>query len=197
IEPPKNSYYFVKPLDTTPDKPSCVTIEFKCGVPVALNGKKIDILKLIETLNRVGASHGVGRTDVIEDRVVGIKSREIYEAPAAWILYTAHRELESVVLDRETIFYKEFVSQKYSHLIYQGLWFTPLRIALDAFINETQKTVTGVIRLNLYKGNITPVTRESSNALYKKAFATYGAGDKFDRTLAEGFIKLWGMPYHK
>jgi len=196
-EPPQNSYYFVKPLNKTLNKEVYVEIDFDCGVPVKLNGKTFEPVNLIEKLNKIGAAAGVGRSDCIEDRVVGIKSREIYEAPAAWILYTAHKELEAVTLDKETIAFKEIVGQKYSQLVYQGLWFTGLRQAFDAFIDETQKYVTGKIVLKLYKGNIIVAKRISKNSLYKKAFATYGEGDKFDRTMAEGFIKILAMPYQR
>ncbi len=196
-EPPQNSYYFVKPLNKTLNKEVYVEIDFDCGVPVKLNGKTLEPVSLIEKLNKIGAAAGVGRSDCIEDRVVGIKSREIYEAPAAWILYTAHKELEAVTLDKETIAFKEIVGQKYSQLVYQGLWFTGLRQAFDAFIDETQKYVTGKIVLKLYKGNIIVAKRISKNSLYKKAFATYGEGDKFDRTMAEGFIKILAMPYQR
>lgn len=196
-EPPQNSYYFVKPLNKTLNKEVYVEIDFDCGAPVKLNGKTLEPVSLIEKLNKIGAAAGVGRSDCIEDRVVGIKSREIYEAPAAWILYTAHKELEALTLDKETIAFKEIVGQKYSHLVYQGLWFTGLRQAFDAFIDETQKYVTGKIVLKLYKGNIIVAKRISKNSLYKKAFATYGEGDKFDRTMAEGFIKILAMPYQR
>jgi len=196
-EPPQNSYYFVKPLNKTLNKEVYVEIDFDCGVPVKLNGKTFEPVNLIEKLNKIGAAAGVGRSDCIEDRVVGIKSREIYEAPAAWILYTAHKELEAVTLDKETIAFKEIVGQKYSQLVYQGLWFTGLRQAFDAFIDETQKYVTGKIVLKLYKGNIIVAKRISKNSLYKKAFATYGEGDKFDRTMAEGFIKILAMQYQR
>jgi argininosuccinate synthase len=196
-EPPQNSYYFVKPLNKTLNKEVYVEIDFDCGVPVKLNGKTLEPVSLIEKLNKIGAAAGVGRSDCIEDRVVGIKSREIYEAPAAWILYTAHKELEALTLDKETIAFKEIVGQKYSQLVYQGLWFTGLRQAFDAFIDETQKYVTGKIILKLYKGNIIVAKRISKNSLYKKAFATYGEGDKFDRTMAEGFIKILAMPYQR
>ncbi|MDP2924271.1 MAG: argininosuccinate synthase [Candidatus Omnitrophota bacterium] len=194
-EPPANSYYFVKSPQAAPHKEVFVEITFKEGVPVAVNGKAIDLVNIINKLNVIGGACGIGRTDAIEDRVIGIKSREIYEAPAAWILYAAHKELEALTLDRETLFFKELVALKYAQLVYQGLWFTKLKKSIDAFVNETQKNVTGTIGLKLYKGNILIAERSSSNSLYKKEFATYGECDKFDRTLAEGFIKLWGMPY--
>lgn len=196
-EPPENSYYFVRPLSKVPSKEVYVDITFNKGVPVAINGKKKTVVALIEYLNRLGAAYGIGRTDVIEDRVVGIKSREIYEPPAAWLLYTAHKELEQVTLDRETLFFKEGIALKYAQLVYQGLWFTELKQALDAFIEHTQDRVTGTIGLKLYKGTMSMVKRSSPYALYQKAMATYGEGDQFDRSLAEGFIKLWGLPYKR
>jgi argininosuccinate synthase len=196
-EPPENSYYFVKSPKKAIDKEVYLEIAFKRGVPVSLNGKAMNFVALIEKLNLIGGSCGIGRTDCLEDRVIGIKSREIYEAPAAWILYTAHKELEALTLDRETIFFKEIASLKYSQVIYQGLWFTQLKQAFDAFITCTQKCVNGKIGLKLYKGNILITERSSLNSRYKKEFATYGEGDKFDRTQAEGFIKLWAMPHIK
>ena len=197
VEPPKNSYISLKPLKEIENKEIYLEIEFSKGVPLKLNGKKMDLVSLIERLNLAGTRAGVGRTDLIEDRVVGIKSREIYEAPAAWILYTAHKELENLTLNRETIFFKELISLRYAQLVYQGLWFSRLRKSLDATVDETQNCVTGIIGLRLYKGNITVIKRSSPNSLYKKELATYGKEDKFDKTLAEGFIKLWGMPYRE
>jgi argininosuccinate synthase len=193
--PPKNSYYFVKSPLEAQNKEVYIEIGFEEGVPIRLNGKRMGLVALIDELNEIGAQCGIGRTDVIEDRVIGIKSREIYEAPAAWILYTAHKELESLTLDRETLFFKELISLKYSQLVYQGLCFTKLKESLDTLVESTQKHVTGTVGLVLYKGNVVIAKRCSPNSLYKKEFATYGEGDKFDRTLAEGFIKLWGMPY--
>ncbi|RKY38649.1 MAG: argininosuccinate synthase [Candidatus Omnitrophota bacterium] len=195
--PPPDSYLLMKPLKKVKNKEKYVEIGFRKGMPFSLNGKEMDLVSLIEKLNLIGGECGVGRTDLIEDRVVGIKSREIYEAPAAWILYTAHKELESLTLDRETIFFKELISLKYAQLVYQGLWFTELRSYLDAFIERTQKRVSGKIGLRLYKGNITVVKRSSPNSLYKRELATYGDKDLFDRSFAKGFIKLWSMPYIK
>ncbi len=194
-EPPLNSYYFIKRAEEAEKAPLEIEIAFKEGTPLALNGKSLDLVALIERLNLLGAKSGIGRTDLIEDRMVGIKSREIYEAPAAWILITSHKELESLTLDRETIYFKELVALKYSQLIYQGLWFSHLKGSLDAFINTLQKRVSGRIGLKLYKGNIFITKRESPFALYKKELSTYGRGDKFDRRLAEGFIKLFGMSF--
>jgi argininosuccinate synthase len=148
-------------------------------------------------LNEIGGLHGVGRADLVENRLVGIKSREIYEAPAATILHTAHKELESVVLDRELAHFKELIALKYSELVYYGLWYSPLKEALDGFVNSTQKYVTGTIKLKLSKGTCVAVARKSPHALYKKELATYGKEDKFKQKLAEGFIKIWGLPYQR
>lgn len=193
--PPPNSYVFIKPLEEASNREIAVEITFERGVPTKINGQQMDLVEIIERLNRIGAASGVGRTDLIEDRVVGIKSREVYEAPAAWILYTAHRELENLTLDRETLLFKEHVASKYAQLVYQGLWFTSLRKSLDAFVEETQRVVTGTVGLKLYKGNIMVVKRSSPYALYKKELATYGDEDMFDGKSAQGFIKLWGLPY--
>ncbi len=192
---PDNSYVSIKPPHKVRNKEVTVTIKFLKGIPVGLNGKRLGFVELIERLNTIGASCGIGRTDLVEDRLVGIKSREVYEAPAAWILYTAHRELESLTLDRETIFFKEIVALKYAQVVYQGLWFSSLKKALDAFVEESQRTVTGEVTLGLFKGNITVKKRKSSVSLYKKELATYGKEDKFERSLAEGFIRLFGLPY--
>ena len=190
-----NSYVFVKPLEKSLNKAVYVDIEFIKGVPCKINGKKMDLAGVIEELNKLGAQCGVGRTDLIEDRVVGIKSREVYEAPAAWILYTAHKEIENLTLDKETIALKEFISSKYAQLVYQGLWFSEPKKFLDAFIEKTQHKVSGVVGVKLYKGNIVIVKRSSPNALYNKGLATYGSDDKFDRRMSEGFIELFGLPY--
>mgnify|MGYP000495216352 CR=1 FL=1 len=192
---PDNSYVSIKPPHKARSKEVTVTIKFLKGVPVGLNGKRLGFVELIERLNTIGASCGIGRTDLVEDRLVGIKSREVYEAPAAWILYTAHRELESLTLDRETIFFKEIVALKYAQTVYQGLWFSSLKKALDAFVEESQRTVTGEVTLGLFKGNIIVKKRKSLVSLYKKELATYGKEDKFERSLAEGFIRLFGLPY--
>ncbi|MBN2483624.1 MAG: argininosuccinate synthase [Candidatus Omnitrophica bacterium] len=195
--PREDAYLFTKSAKKAPNKPQVVRIGFKKGVPVTLNGNKKDLLTMIEALNRIGGTHGVGRTDMVEDRTVGIKSREIYEAPAAWILLAAHRELEQLVLDKDLIAFKELVSLRYSHLAYAGLWFSHLKQSLDAFIERTQKKVTGEVALELYKGNITVAGRKSPYALYKKELATYGAKDMFNRADAKGFINIFAMPYIK
>lgn len=196
-EPPKDAYKMSVDPEKAPNKPAYLEIEFKNGIPAGINNKKYGAIELITRLNDIGGRNGIGRTDLVENRLVGIKSREIYEAPAAWILYAAHKDLESLVMDRELLHFKETVSLKYAELIYYGLWFTPLKKALDGFINETQKNVTGVAKVKLLKGVASVVGRKSPYSLYKKEMATYEAGDKFDRTLAKGFINIWGMPYKK
>jgi len=196
-EPPEDAYQMTVGIDKAPAKPAYVEIEFEKGAPVKLDGKKYDPVSLVLKLNEIGGRNGVGRTDLVENRLVGIKSREIYEAPGAWILYYSHKDLESLVLDRELLHFKENIALKYADLIYYGLWFTPLKGALDAFINETQKHVTGIVRVKLLKGVASVVSRKSPYSLYRKEMATYDKGDKFDRSIAEGFIKVWGMPYRK
>jgi argininosuccinate synthase len=194
-EPPPHSYIDCLPPKRAQDKEIYIELAFERGIPKKLNNKNLDLVQLIEKLNTIGALCGIGRTDLIEDRMVGIKSREVYEAPAAWILYSAHKELEHLTLDRETLFLKEQLALKYAQLIYQGLWFSQIKTSLDHFIEATQKSVSGSVGLKVYKGNITVVKRAAKRSLYKKELATYGKGDKFNRKLAEGFIKLWGMPY--
>ena len=196
-EPPEDAYMITKAPAQQPFHEKYIEISFEKGVPVKLNGEKTALKDLIPALNEIGGLHGVGRVDMVENRLVGIKSREIYEAPAGAILHTAHKDLESVVLDRELMHFKEMVSQKYAELVYYGLWYSPLKEALDAFVESTQSPVTGVIRLKLFKGTCVVVGRKSANSLYKKELSTYGKHDKFNQQLAEGFIKLWGMPYKR
>lgn len=196
-EPPEDAYIITKSPTGTSSYPKYLEIYFKKGVPKKIDGKSYKLKTLITHLNEIGGIYGVGRSDLIENRLVGIKSREIYEAPAATILYTAHKELESLVLDRELMHFKEIIALKYSELVYYGLWYSPLKEALDSFLNSTQKFVTGTIRLKLFKGSCTCLTRKSPYALYKKELATYGKEDKFNQKLAEGFIKIWGMPYFR
>jgi len=196
-EPPADTYITTKRPEKAPSKAGYVTVEFAKGVPVSLNKKKYDPVKLIAKLNQIGGLHGVGRVDMIEDRLVGIKSREVYEAPASTILYAAHTSLEELVLDRETRRYLKGISERYSEMIYYGLWFTPLKEALDAFIDKTQERVTGEVKLKLFKGSVTATSRKSPHSRYKVELATYGKGDVFDQSLAKGFIDLWAMPYKK
>ncbi|MBI3990739.1 MAG: argininosuccinate synthase [Candidatus Omnitrophica bacterium] len=196
-EPPEDAYLITKSQNQITTYPKYIDIYFERGMPKRIDGKLYKLKNLINHLNEVGGLHGVGRADLVENRLVGIKSREIYEAPAATILHIAHKELESLVLDRELAHFKEIVSLKYSELVYYGLWYSSLKEALDSFVNSTQKHVTGSIKLKLSKGSCVPVARKSSNSLYKKELSTYGKEDKFDQKLAEGFIKLWGMPYKR
>jgi len=197
VEPPKETYISIARPEDAPQKPGYVTISFRKGMPYAVNGKKYKPVELVQKLNKLGSIHGIGRVDVIEDRLVGIKSREIYEAPASTILYTAHTSLEELVLDREVRKYKKIVSERYAQLIYNGFWFTPLKEAIDSFIDKTQENVTGEVKLKLYKGNVIIAGRKSPKSRYKEKLATYSEGDIFDQSLAKGFIDLWAMPYRK
>ncbi len=194
VEPPADAYQRTVAPENAPDTPTYVTIEFKVGVPVALNGKKMSGAELIDRLNEIAGANGVGRLDLVENRLVGIKSREIYEAPAAVTLHFAHRELERLTLDKEVAHYKAKVAHDYANLIYNGLWFSPLRIALDAFVNETQKTVNGLVKVKLFKGSVDVAGRTSPNSLYDIKLATYTKDDQFDHKASEGFIKIFSLP---
>ena len=193
--PDEDIYQVTKGVNKAGAEPVYVTIEFKEGVPVRLNGKAMGGPALILKLAKIAGDEGVGRSDLIENRLVGIKSREIYEAPAGWALYTAHKALEGLVLDRELLHFKEIVALKYAELVYYGLWYTPLREALDSFVDKTQKYVNGTVKMKFHRGNCAAVGRKSPNSLYRKELATYGKGDKFDQSLAKGFIEFWGLPY--
>jgi argininosuccinate synthase len=193
-EAPEAAFDWTNPIESTPDAAEYIEIEFEQGVPVALNGEKLPLVQLIETLNQLGGKHGVGRIDHIENRLVGIKSREVYENPAALILINAHKELEFLTLPREVTQFKTQVEQQMAKIIYEGLWYSPLKAALDAFIDETQKVVSGTIRVKLHKGSHTVVGRKSVHSLYSEELATYSKGDAFDHNAAVGFIKIWGLP---
>ena len=193
VAPPADAYQITTAPEKAPDEPTVVDIDFVEGVPVALDGQMMEGLDLIVKLNELGAKNGVGRLDMIENRVVGIKSREIYEAPAATILHFAHRELERLTLEKSVFQYKKNISQDYANIIYNGTWFSPMREALDAFVNETQKPVTGMVRIKLYKGSMSLLGRTSPNSLYNEALATYTEADTFDHKSAEGFIKIYGL----
>jgi len=195
-EPPEDAYQMTKKTAKA-KKPRYVEIQFDSGVPIELDGAYMEPVELIETLNKLGGEFGIGRSDMVENRLVGIKSREVYEAPAATILVSAHRDLEAMTLDRELTHFKDGVSLKYAELIYYGLWYTPLKKALDKFIDETQRAVTGAVRVRLEPGRCFTVGRKSRFSLYKEALATYTAKDKFDQKLAKGFIEIWGMPYKR
>ncbi|HBG16844.1 MAG TPA: argininosuccinate synthase [Firmicutes bacterium] len=180
--------------EKAPDTPDYLEIRFEKGIPMAINGQAYDPVSLIEHLNALGGKHGIGRIDIVENRLVGMKSRGVYETPGGTILYIAHQELEALTLERDTMHYKEMLSKKYADLVYNGLWFSPLKKALDAFINETQERVTGVVKLKLWKGHCLPVGRKSPYSLYREDFATFEADQVYNQKDAEGFIKLFGLP---
>ncbi len=194
-EPPEDAYVMTRSLDRVPTKPRYLIIEFEKGVPVKIDGKRKPLVALIESLNEIAGSYGVGRFDQIENRLVGIKSREVYEAPAAHVLLKAHEELEGLVMDREFLHYKKVLTEKYAELVYFGLWFSPLKEALDQFFKSNQARVTGKIRIKLDRGHAICVGRQSPYSLYHEKLATYSAEDTFDREAAEGFMKIWGLPY--
>lgn len=192
---PKDDVYMVTmPPEQAPDKATYVEIDFEKGIPVAVDGEKLDAVTLLEKLNAIGAANGVGITDITENRLVGMKSRGIYETPGGAILYYAHRELEYLCLDRATFHYKEQVAIRYAELVYDGMWYSPLKEALDAFVNSTQETVTGKVRLKLYKGNIMSAGARSPYSLYHEGFVTFGRDEVYNQKDAEGFINLFGLP---
>jgi len=200
VEPPQDAYQRTVAPEDAPNKATYVSIKFKEGVPTGLNEKKMDGVSLIEELNKIAGANGIGRIDLVENRLVGIKSREVYEAPAAVTLHFAHSELERLTLDKEVFHYKSKLSDDYATLIYNGLWFSPLKKAMDGFINETQKNVTGLVKVRMYKGNLTVGGRTSRYSLYDTQLATYTVDDTFDHSAAEGFIKIYGLPlktFHK
>ncbi len=180
--------------EKAPDQAEYVTIDFEQGNPVAVNGEKLSPLQIVEKLNELGGKHGVGIDDIVENRLVGMKSRGVYETPGGTILYAAHKELEYLCLDRQTMHYKELIASKYAELVYDGCWFTPLREALAAFVDETQKTVTGTVKLKLYKGKATPAGAKSPYSLYSEEFATFEEDEVYNHKDAEGFINLFGLP---
>jgi argininosuccinate synthase len=192
-EPTEDVFALTTSPEDAPDEPQYVEIGFQEGLPTTLEGEELPLADLISELGDVAGANGVGRIDMLEDRLVGIKSREIYEAPAALAIIAAHRDLETLTLTRDVLRFKTAVEQRYAELTYEGLWFTPLKSALDAFVAETQKTVTGTVRLKLYKGNSTVVGRKSPNALYSEDLATYDPNSTFDEAAAAGFIALWGL----
>jgi len=197
VEPPEDIFYMTVDPKKAPAKPGYVEIEFFKGIPVGVNGRKMKPLALVMKLNEIAGKHGVGRVDMIENRLVGIKSRELYENPAGTVLHLAIREVESLVLDRDSLRFKELLSQKYAELTYNGLWWTPLKSQMDAFFNAYHKNTTGTARIRLYKGQAMAVGRKSPYSRYSEKLATYGKGDTFDQSLAEGFIKLWTVPFQR
>ncbi len=193
-EPPEEIYEMTKAIADTPNEPEYLEIGFQNGLPTTINGTAKNPVELIEQLNKIVGNHGIGRIDMIENRLVGIKSREIYESPAMVVLINAHRDLESLTLTADVSQYKRGIEETYTKLVYNGLWYSPLKAALDAFIQQTQERVSGVVRLKLFKGNAIIVGRWSDNTLYTPDLATYGAEDQFDHKAAEGFIYVWGLP---
>lgn len=192
--PPEVAYDLTVSLEDAPDTPDIVEITFDAGIPISLNGENMSLANLILTLNEIAGKHGIGRIDHIENRLVGIKSREVYECPAAVTLITAHKELEDLTFVREVAHFKPIIEQKISETIYNGLWFSPLTEALVAFLKSTQKFVNGTIRVKLFKGHAIVEGRKSPNSLYDENLATYTSSDTFDQDAAVGFIKLWGLP---
>ncbi len=194
VEPPEEIYMLTKAPEECPDAPAYVEVAFEAGVPTKVNGVAMPLTELINSLDTIAGAHGVGRIDMLENRLVGIKSREIYEAPAATLLHVAHRELEAIVIPKDLERLKHDMGRTYADLVYNGLWFTPAREAIDAFVAKVQERVNGVTRLKLYRGDCRVVGRKSPNALYETSLATYDEGDQFDHSAAEGFIKIWGLP---
>lgn len=194
IEPPEEVYKWTVNQEKVPDKPTYLEICFEKGIPQSINGEKLSLVELIATLNSIGGENGVGRVDMVENRLVGIKSREIYECPGATILIKAYQALESLISPRELSHFKQIISQKYAELTYYGLWYSPLKKALDGFVKVIQEKVTGTIKVKLFKGNCIVVGRKSKNSLYDFNLATYDQGDTFNQDFAKGFIELWGLP---
>jgi argininosuccinate synthase len=194
VEPPEEVFGWTRSPQDAPDEPLYVRLEFERGSPVALDGVRLPPDRLIERLNRLAGEHGVGRIDHLESRVVGIKSREVYECPAALVLVRAHQALEAMVLPRDVLDFKRSVEHRYASLIYDGLWFAPLREALDAFVDSTQQRVSGEVSMKLYKGAAAVAGRRSPHSLYRHELATYATGDRFRPEMAEGFIYVWGLP---
>ena len=191
--PPDDAYEWTVTPEKAPDKPEIVTITFEAGVPVAVNGKTMAPLTLIEEVNKIAGRNGVGRIDHIEDRIVGLKSREVYECPAATVILEAHKDLEKMVMTRHEVLFKQQIDAQWVFLAYAGLWVDPLKDDLDAFINKSQENVTGEVKLKLYKGSLQVIGRNSSNSLYDKNLANYNIKTSFNQSYSKGFIELWGL----
>jgi argininosuccinate synthase len=192
--PTKHVYLTTKDPASAPKKPLSIIVNFKKGIPVGLNGKKMGAIALVEKLNKLGANYGVGRIDIVENRLVGMKSRGVYEAPGATILYEAHRALQTLTVERDTLHYSQLLSVKYSEMIYNGQWFAPLRESIEAFFTESQKNVTGDVRVELNPGRVTATGIRSPYSLYQEALATFGEDEVYNQKDAEGFIRLFGLP---
>ena len=193
-EPEDSMYQLTKSPEEAPEEAEYIEIAFEEGYPVRLNGEKLSAVELFLRLNEIGGNHGIGRSDIVENRLVGMKSRGVYEAPAGTIVHRAHQLLESICLDKHTMHYKDILAAKYAELVYNGLWYSKLREALDAFVDVTQRTVSGVVRLKLYKGNIEVAGRKSSYSLYREDYASFGEEDVYNQQDAQGFIQLFGLP---
>jgi argininosuccinate synthase len=193
-EPEAVMYQLTVAPEQAPDEPEYVEIEFEAGIPRQVNGVAHGPIELVTALNQLGAKHGIGRVDLVENRLVGMKSHGVYETPGGTILVEAHQALEQICLDRETLHYKQQIALRYADLVYNGQWFTPLREALDAFVQKTQEPMTGTVRLKLYKGNVILVGRKSPHSLYREDYATFGQEDVYNQKDAEGFIRLFGLP---
>jgi argininosuccinate synthase len=193
-EPEERVYVLTVSPEEAPDKPQYVEIEFEGGNPVAVDNRRLGPVEIVEILNSIGGAHAIGRVDLVENRLMGMKSRGVYETPGGTLLMAAHRELESITLDKETLHYKDMLAGKYAELVYNGQWFTPLRCAMDAFIDSVQTRVTGHVRLKLYKGNIVIAGRKSPYSLYREDFATFAEDTVYNQREAEGFINLFGLP---
>lgn len=193
-EPPDDVYTLSNTVEKAPDTPEYLEVTFDKGIPVAVNGKELPPVELLEALNEIGGKHAIGHVDMVENRLVGIKSRGVYETPGGTLLYFAHRELERLVLDRETYQYKETLAIKYAQLVYDGRWFASLRYALDAFVESTQKNVTGTVKMKLFKGNIMAAGCKADKSLYLEDLASFTDTDFYDQKDATGFIKLFGLP---
>jgi argininosuccinate synthase len=200
LEDPKNEhkteiYSMIVPPEKAKDEASYVSIYFEEGIPKKVDGKELEPVEMLQFLNKIGGENGIGVVDLVENRLVGMKSRGVYETPGGTILYAAHEELESLTMEKNSFHYKQLVAQKYAELVYDGLWFTNLKEALDAFIDKTQENVTGTVKLKLYKGNIMVAGIDSDNALYDEGISSFGASELYDHKDAEGFIKLFSLPY--
>jgi len=193
-EPEEEMFCLTVAPEAAPDEPLYLTVHFEKGMPAAVDGEPLGPVELLTRLNELGGAHGVGRADMVENRLVGMKSRGVYENPGGAILYAAHQGLESICLDRDTLHYKEMMSTRYAELVYNGKWFTPLHEAMRVFVTQTQERVTGDVRVKLYKGNCSVVGRKSPFSLYREDFATFGHDDVYDQSDAEGFINLFGLP---
>jgi argininosuccinate synthase len=193
LAPPADLFMMSTAPEDSPDQPEEVTIGFRAGTPVSVNGADLDAVDLLVTLNTIGGRHGIGRIDLVEDRLVGMKSRGVYETPGGTLLYSAHSELEQLVLDRRTLAAKDLIAPRYADLVYEGRWWTTEREAYDAFVNTTQERVTGTVTLRLFKGTASVVGRESEYALYDERFVTFGEDDVYQQSDAAGFIRLYGL----